>query len=128
MRCADRKNQDRLIVGVGLNVNQKEFPAGVEATSMALASGKEYNLVDVLLKLLDFLEEAISTFAQEGFKALKEHIENLLLFKDQEVLLYTPEPVAGIMKGIGEDGSLLLITSEGEKRFFVGDLTLRPRW
>ncbi|RMH06050.1 MAG: biotin--[acetyl-CoA-carboxylase] ligase [Aquificota bacterium] len=122
------KTKDRLIVGVGLNVNQKVFPEDVWATSMSLVSGKEYNLVDVLLRLLDFLHGALKTFFQEGFKPFKDPIEDMLLFKDQEVILYTPEPVVGIMKGIKEDGSLLLLTSEGEKSFTVGELTLRPRW
>ena len=44
------------IVGIGLNVNQREFPPGIpNPTSMSLRTGKEYSLGEELVKLCGFL-------------------------------------------------------------------------
>lgn len=118
-------SRDRLYVGVGLNLNQREFPEELEAISLSMVSGRTYREVDMLLELLDFLAGALELLKREGFRAFKEEIESMLLYRDQEVVLYTPEPVVGILKGLDKDGSLLLITHEGEKTFTVGDISLR---
>ena len=118
--------KDRILVGIGINLNQEGFPPELEATSLRLISGKTYNKVDFLLTLLDFLSAGLNRLEKLGFQGFKDSIENRLLFKDAEVILYTPEPKVGILQGIGDDGSLLLMTQEGLKRFQVGDITLRP--
>ena len=48
------------IIGIGLNVNQLKFPDFErKATSIALLSGKSFELEPLLTKLLGFLEESI---------------------------------------------------------------------
>ncbi len=117
--------RDKIVVGVGINLNQEDFPKDLDATSLRLISGKTFDKVDFLLGLLGQLEGDLEKLQAFGFKAFKEAIEDRLLFKDEEVVLYTPEPVVGILKGISEKGSLLLLTQEGIRSFNVGDLTLR---
>lgn len=119
------KLRDRIIAGIGINLNQEDFPKDLEAISLRKISGKTYNKVDFLLNLLDHIEKAIELLSQSGFLAFKENIEQRLLFKDSEVILYTPEPVVGLLQGIDKDGSLLLLTQEGVKSFQVGEITLR---
>ena len=117
--------RDRIVIGVGINLNQESFPKDLEAISLRMLSGKTFDKVSFLLELLVFLERDIDKLNAFGFVAFKQAIEDRLLFKDSEVILYTPEPVVGILKGISEEGSLLLLTQEGLKSFSVGDLTLR---
>ncbi|MFN7064971.1 MAG: biotin--[acetyl-CoA-carboxylase] ligase [Aquificaceae bacterium] len=119
------KLKDKIIVGIGINLNQEEFPKDFEAISLRRVRGESFDKVDFLLGLLDYIEKAIQRLSKRGFSAFKENIENRLLFKESEVILYTPEPVIGILYGIGEDGSLLLLTQEGLRSFQVGDITLR---
>lgn len=75
--------------------------------------------------LLDYIESSIEKLSKDGFMVFKDIIEQRLLFKDSEVILYTPQPVVGILQGIDKDGSLLLITQDGLKAFQVGEITLR---
>ncbi|MFN3975982.1 MAG: biotin--[acetyl-CoA-carboxylase] ligase [Aquificaceae bacterium] len=117
--------KDRIVVGMGINLNQKEFPKDIEAISLKIASGKDYDKVDFLLGLLDYIESSIERLSKEGFTAFKNVIEQRLLFKDSEVILYTPHPVVGILQGIDRDGSLLLMTQDGLRAFQVGEITLR---
>ncbi|MEN3028660.1 MAG: biotin--[acetyl-CoA-carboxylase] ligase [Aquificaceae bacterium] len=118
--------RDRLLVGIGVNLNQESFPEGLEAVSLRMVSGRQFEKVDFLLGLLEFLWKSIERLKSEGFSAMRESIESRLLFKGNEVIVYTPQPVVGILQGIGEEGSLLLLTQEGVKSFQVGELSLRP--
>lgn len=44
------------IVGVGININQTAFNADINATSLALTTNKEFDLMQVLEKLSEFIE------------------------------------------------------------------------
>jgi len=61
------KSKDSLIIGVGINVNIKEFPKGLNATSILLLAGKEINIDEVLSKFLE-------TFNKEYLKLLGDAI------------------------------------------------------
>ncbi len=119
------KLKDRIVVGIGVNLNQESFPEDIEAISLKMLGGKTFDKMDFLLGLLEQIEKDLEKLNSLGFSAFKQAIENRLLFKDSEVILYTPEPVVGLLKGISEEGSLLLLTQEGLKSYNVGDLTLR---
>lgn len=118
--------KDRIVAGIGININQESFPQELDAISLKMVSGRSFDRVDFLLKLLDFMEKDLLRLSESGFSQFREEIQSRLLFVGSEVVLYTPQPVAGILQGIGEDGSLLLLTSEGTKSFSVGEVTLRP--
>ncbi len=117
--------RDRIVIGVGINLNQESFPEDIEAISLRMLSGRNFDKVGFLLELLGQIEKDLEKLNTFGFGAFKQAIENRLLFKGSEVILYTPEPVVGILKGISEEGSLLLLTQEGLKSYNVGDITLR---
>ncbi len=113
------------VCGVGVNVNQEGFPPDVQAISMFMADGVKRDRVEVLLSLLQLFEDTLKTFRSEGFVAFRELIKSRLLFLDQEVIVYAEKPVVGVLKDLAQDGSLILLTAEGELRVFSGDLTLR---
>ena len=117
----------RIIVGIGLNANQKDFPQGLKdsATSLYLETGKVYDRRDILSGLLRGIAEALDTYKREGFKAFKREIEDRLIFKGEEVIVLSEEPVVGIMLGIDDRGYLLLQTAEGVKSISAGDVSLR---
>jgi BirA family biotin operon repressor/biotin-[acetyl-CoA-carboxylase] ligase len=117
--------KDRIVVGMGINLNQESFPRDIDAISLKIVSGKEHDKIGFLLGLLDYIESSIEKLSKDGFMVFKDIIEQRLLFKDSEVILYTPQPVVGILQGIDKDGSLLLITQDGIKAFQVGEITLR---
>ncbi len=119
--------KERVVVGVGLNVNQREFPDEVagRAISMFQATGKEWNRLSILLKLLDRIAYSLDLYSREGFGSFRERIEEKLLFKGEEVVILSEKPEVGIMLGIDDRGYLLLQTSEGIKSIAAGDVSLR---
>ena len=73
----------RSIVGIGLNVNQTDFPADLpNPTSLSLQTGKKYDTEKTLEALLPFLEEAFSqSSTPEGRVVLREEFEKYLFYK-----------------------------------------------
>ena len=121
------KSAGRIVVGVGLNVNQESFPKELEvgATSIRLITGREHDRREVLRGVLDSISDNVNLYRLEGFKPFKEKIENRLLFKGEEVVILGGKPEVGILIGIDEEGFLLLHTHAGEKRIVAGDVSLR---
>ncbi len=119
------KTKKGFVCGIGLNVNQESFPQDLQAISMFLADGKKRNRVDVLLELLSYIGRTLEEFKLVGFPKFREAIKSKLLFLEQEVIIYGEKPIVGILQDIGEDGSLVLLTSKGNMKIVSGDLTLR---
>jgi BirA family biotin operon repressor/biotin-[acetyl-CoA-carboxylase] ligase len=123
------KRGELLYTGVGLNVNQEGFEGELSslATSLRIVLGAELDLADVLLRVLKGITEELTVFSASGFAPLREEIRPSLLYLGEEVILSDEgKTIAGILKDIGDDGSLILQTAEGIKSFLAGDLTLRP--
>ena len=104
----------RTIVGIGLNVNQKEFDEWVpNPTSMAIESGKDYDLNGVFQDLYDALEARYEQLKNSPEQIEKEY-DALLYRKDAEHKYRLPsgKVIHGIIRGVKSSGELL-VESEG---------------
>ena len=120
-----------LVVGIGLNVNQqaKDFPPEIRktATSLALASGRSWQRVELLRAILEEYEKQYQIYLQKGFA------QTLLLWRElnvtlgQEVTVSTrEESFVGIAEDINEAGCLLIRKASGElETLIAGDVSLR---
>ena len=54
-----------LVVGVGINVNQSNFPADLQATSLRLTTGSEWSRVEMVGALLKSLDREYRQFLQD---------------------------------------------------------------
>lgn len=59
---------DYVVIGIGVNVNTKEFPEDIKstATSLLLETGTEYNPEDILSAILKKLDRLYSSFAKSN--------------------------------------------------------------
>ncbi len=91
---------DCAVIGIGLNVNEREFPPGLDAVSMfqvlGVETGREFVMKEIREKLMDLihLEEPL----------IAERAWDLLAWKDQEVETVSGE--RGRIRGFGENGEL----------------------
>jgi BirA family biotin operon repressor/biotin-[acetyl-CoA-carboxylase] ligase len=120
---------DALIAGIGLNVNQKEFPQELSgmATSLRLTCGREFRREDLLRAVLQHFERLYRTGRDDQFGSIPR------LWAEHATMLGKPLEVrsngstlAGVALRIAPDGGLVISTGSGEQTLYAGDVTVRP--
>jgi len=119
------------VIGVGLNV---KLPPGVrdhidqaavDLFSIGGASllGRNQLLAHILAHLADVLQQ----FELEGFSSLREEWVGRHAYHGKNVRMMLPSGTyeEGCVSGVAEDGSLLLATPDGARRFATGEVSLR---
>ena len=108
------------VVGIGLNVNQADFPAELpNATSLARATGDSFDLEAVAESLLECLERRYLQLRAGQFAALREEYHAHLLGRGEMRRFVGPGgEFGGVIRGVREDGQLAVLV-EGEEMFFA---------
>ena len=124
-----------LVVGVGINVNQKDFPADLRdrATSLQLATGTEWSRVELaaaLLKSLDREYRALHDGPSARESILKRFAQQSSWVRGREVEVRDFEEkasaqFAGTTDGLDDRGFLRVRTSAGVRTVLSG--TVRSR-
>lgn len=99
------------VVGIGLNINQTEFPAHIQPapTSMALLTGQEYDLTQVLNELCKHIENTYQEIIAGNQQKLTEYYHQKLYRLDQQhTYLIDGIAVPAILIGVNPQGKLQL--------------------
>ena len=107
---------DYAVIGVGINVNIKEFPEEMadKATSLYLESGKEFDRSQIPGLVMEAFEEYYEKFAAAcDLSGLKEEYESILANYNQPVRVLAKEPYEGVARGITDGGELLVEKTDG---------------
>jgi len=113
-----------LVLGIGVNVHQRDFPAEIRdrATSLALA-GHTVDRLALLARLtteLDHVERP-----EERERALEEwRRRSMQMGKAVEVRVSGRAPLRGVAIAIDDDGALVLETDHGTERVVAGEVVL----
>ena len=106
----------RTIIGIGLNVNQREFPAELpNPTSMALERGVTFDRREVVEALMRNVERWYAVL-ERGDKALIEHsYRELMYHRDEEHTYAYPsgELFRATLRGVRASGELCLEHDDG---------------
>ncbi len=119
------------VIGIGLNVSLSAFIKNkIDQAAVDLQSITDQPLSrnQVFGTLLTHLIEILDQFEQQGFAALRAEWEALHAYREKFVALRMPDgaEVLGKVRGVTNDGALILDTANGERRFGSGELSLRP--
>ncbi len=120
----------KLIVGIGINVNQslKDFPTDIEnlATSLFIEENRKFERKSIFLKILAEIEKDYEKFLKDRFLKL-ENIEDHLLWKGENIVIVENGQIvtSGKLIGLNQDGSLKIESSKGIEYIYVGDLSVR---
>lgn len=119
------------VIGVGINVRLSPgVRAGIDqpATDLESILDGRVDRNALLAALLAALDRALTEFAAAGFGPFRSEWERLHVHQGKPVTLLLPDGRSerGQARGVAEDGSLLLETSGGLKRFHSGEVSLRP--
>lgn len=120
------------VIGIGLNCrlpdelrSRIDQPVADLATASGLSPDRNRALALILLEL----ERVLAEFAREGFAPLRDEWHRRHIYQGKIVQLALPDgsTIAGKAEGVAEDGSLLLVTRAGRRRFHSGEVSLRMK-
>ncbi|WP_214755835.1 biotin--[acetyl-CoA-carboxylase] ligase [Exiguobacterium sp. s157] len=100
-----------VILGFGLNVNSDVIPDELahRATSIKLETNQTYRRSELLAHLLAELETEYDLFLASGFDSVRAHwLEHAAYLNEPVTLTASGKPRRGTMRGISEEGALLL--------------------
>jgi BirA family biotin operon repressor/biotin-[acetyl-CoA-carboxylase] ligase len=114
----------RLVIGVGLNVNNSFAAAPAElqsiATSMRDEAGEKLDRSTLMVGLLQAIDQHLQRLALRE-SSLTQRWQQLDVLRDRTVSLQTSQQVIiGRCLGLGDDGALRLETPRGEQSFYGG--------
>lgn len=126
----DMLGPSAVVIGIGMNLSLPQTVLGhigqpvANLADMAAVLPERNRLLAVLLREL---HGVLQEFAAHGFAALRTEWESYHAWQNQPVYLQLPDgsSVAGVARGVTEEGALKLETKQGMLRFNVGDISLR---
>jgi BirA family biotin operon repressor/biotin-[acetyl-CoA-carboxylase] ligase len=117
-------SKDRLIIGIGINVNNSWQTAprniGPNGTALCDATGTRHDLQTVLIRTLQTLQERVSQLAL-GDARLPDAWQRLCWLTEQGVEVHTGQcAISGVCAGIDRDGALIVENVNGIHRVHSG--------
>lgn len=120
---------DYVIVGIGINVNNKAFPEDIcqIASSLSKESGRDMDREILITEVWKQFAVYYEQFLKErDLSLLKEEYEKALVNKDEKVKVLDPlGEYTGIAKGITNIGELIVDTEAGTKLVSGGEVSVR---
>ncbi len=115
-----------LAVGIGVNVETAPVVPGRETVRVRdLPGGSNLTAADVLSRLDIALRSRLRRLTTEGFGPTRSDWLAVSAHLGLAVETRTAKgPVAGVMRGLGDDGALILDTPDGETLVRAGDVSL----
>ena len=103
------------IIGLGLNVNQDEFPSGLNATSIQLKTGKELSLDSILKDLMETLDQLFHKYLLEPVGDTRQAYEDLLFGRQEKARFTMPKggSFEATILGIDTSGRLKVEGTDG---------------
>ena len=108
-----------IIIGMGINVNQIQFPQLPNATSMRLCTAKTYDLNTLLLSVVPKLIEALTFLEKDWDVAYHKSLYGL---NQSRRFKSGKHEFEGIIRSVSPEGKLVLETETGDLLFAVKEL------
>jgi BirA family biotin operon repressor/biotin-[acetyl-CoA-carboxylase] ligase len=116
-----------VIIGIGVNVNQKQFPPEIEhsATSLSIAAQREFDRAEILSSILNRLEPYIDLLSGGNPANILTRWRRYAPMLGKPVTLDQNGAILqGIAKDIDNDGSLIVETNGKTLHVVAGDVTI----
>lgn len=116
-----------VVLGIGLNVNQVDFPEEIKdkATSLSIAAGRPCDREELLSSILVRLNETYESLrSREFYRVMKKWRENSNLFGRNVTIRIAGKEIEGTFEDVTDDGSAVIRTPSGERRFTAGEITI----
>ncbi|MGY3685355.1 bifunctional biotin--[acetyl-CoA-carboxylase] ligase/biotin operon repressor BirA [Vibrio coralliilyticus] len=119
-----------LVIGMGLNLMMSEATEGITQPWASLddvADNQQIDRNQLAITMITTLHKALDDYELYGMAGFVERWNRLDNFINRPVkLLMGPREIAGIARGINEQGAVILETESGLETFIGGEISLRP--
>ena len=120
---------DYVVIGIGINVNNKAFPEEImqTASSLSIELGREIDRELLITEVWKQFAVYYKQFMQTtDLSLLKQRYENALINKEEKVKVLDPlGEYTGIAKGITNIGELIVDTEEEIRYVSGGEVSVR---
>lgn len=109
---------EHVVVGIGINVNQAQFPQDLSAsaTSLRLETRREIDRTLVFRETLSSLEYHYTKISSDGLDfVLPQWLRRASMLNKPVSVLQQGETITGIMKGVSPDGGLVVVSNGTER-------------
>ncbi len=118
------------VIGIGINLKLSDSVKDridQSATDLYSVNGKTPDRNHLMAALLLELTRVLKDFECHGFAPFREEWVRYHAFENQSVQLQMPDGSLqeGLVRGVGEDGSLILSTPLGDRIYNGGEISLR---
>lgn len=126
----DMEGPSVAVIGVGVNLRlakQVQQQIDQPAASLAALDASLPDSSQLLGRLLQQLAAVLTVFEQRGFLALRQEWNSYHAYQNQPVRMLLPNnsEVPGVVRGVADNGMLLVETAAGIQRFSAGEISLR---
>jgi len=109
------------IIGVGINVNQRIFEEGINATSLALETGINYDLKEILQEFCSAFESYyLELNAGKTETINKKYLDSLLNYNVAARYRNREKEFQGIIIAVKEDGKLEMMNCSDNRTEYYG--------
>lgn len=117
---------DRVVIGIGLNVNQSVFQGNfnVPPASLRNETGQNVEREMLLAELLNVFEEILDKVIKSPKWILKEWKERCRMIGEKISITENDKTKYGIFDDIDNEGFLILKTTKGSEKIYFGDVSL----
>lgn len=117
----------KLVVGIGVNVNQSSFPGeyNIPPTSLKFEAGHEVSRERLLSEILNLFEEVVLKIKENPQNILKDWKNRCRMIGDQVSVTEDGVVKYGIFDDLDEEGYLMLRTKDKTEKIHFGDVSLR---
>lgn len=120
---------NHIVVGIGINVHNKEFPEEIAktASSLLLECGHRIHRASLIEAFLEEFERLYAVYLEtEDMSGLQKEYDSLLVNRGRQVRVLDPkEPFEGKAMGITKKGELIVDTWESRKLVSSGEVSVR---
>jgi BirA family biotin operon repressor/biotin-[acetyl-CoA-carboxylase] ligase len=124
---ADPVRVDHAVIGIGLNLKDVAFPGALAAyaTSLEALTRRAIAPGEILAAVAFELERRLDAGEHKPFEAIEDWSKHAAGRGEEVSLRVDDESITGTLKGVAEDGALILVTGSGDERWFHrGELLL----
>ena len=108
------------IAGIGLNINQKDFPEEIpNPISLSQISKNKHNVQNILERVCRNLQIRYTDLQNGKLNKIDRSYENLLYLKDLDSQFITKNGIIrGVLRGVNKSGQLIIRSEEGDEKVY----------